>query len=116
MFPPRHLEKTFSKILEKFGIEVPRKDCQQVLSVKKDIQKITATDLDLCNTTTKPYLNESLCLCYRILWSKRKALFTMNKIRSYFISSETLREWCLNTEFFLVRIFPYSVRILENTE
>ena len=114
--PVRHLEKTFSKILEKFGIEVPRKDCHQVLSVKKDIQKITATDLDPCNTTIKPYLSESLCLYYRILWSKSKGLFTMSKIRNYFISSETLRERCLNTEFFLGRIFPYSVRIRENTE
>ena len=37
-----------------------RKDCQQVPSVKKDIQKITATDLDLLNTTIKLFLNESL--------------------------------------------------------
>ena len=27
-----------------------------------------------------------------------------------------LREKCPNTEFFLVRIFPYSVRVWENTE
>ena len=27
-----------------------------------------------------------------------------------------LREKCPNTEFFLVRIFPYSVRVRENTE
>ena len=51
-----------------------RKDCQQVLSVKKDIQEITATDLDFPNTTTKLYLNEILCPDYRILWSKSKAL------------------------------------------
>ena len=30
--------------------------------------------------------------------------------------SEALREKCPNTEFFLVRIFPYSARIWENTE
>ena len=41
-----------------------RKHCHQVLSVKKDIQKITATDLDLPNTTIKLYLNESLCSYY----------------------------------------------------
>ena len=45
-----------------------RKDFQQVLSVKKDIQKITSTDLDLPNTTIKLYLNKSLCPCYRISW------------------------------------------------
>ena len=27
-----------------------------------------------------------------------------------------LREKCPNMEFFLVRIFPYSVRVRENTE
>ena len=28
----------------------------------------------------------------------------------------TLREKCPDTEFFLVRIFPYSVRMRENTD
>ena len=55
--------------------------------MKKDIQKVTATDLDLPNTTIKLYLNESLCPYYRILWSKSKALFTMGKTHSYFISN-----------------------------
>ena len=107
--PASDLEKTFSKVLEKVGIDVPandidachrigeqgrvivkflrRKDCQQVLSVKKDIQKIIVTDLDLPNTTTKFYLNESLGPYYRFLMSKSKALFTMGKIHSYFISN-----------------------------
>ena len=106
--PASDLEKSFSKILGKVGMEVPAKGinachragrqgrvivkflrrnvCQQVLSVKKDIQKINATDLDLPNTTIKLYLNESLCPYYRILWSKSEALFTMGKIYSYFIS------------------------------
>ena len=30
--------------------------------------------------------------------------------------NDTLREKCPNTEFFLVRIFLYSVRIQENTD
>ena len=38
-----------------------RKYFQQVLSVKKDVQAITTTDLYLPNTTIKFYLNESLC-------------------------------------------------------
>ena len=81
--PANDLEKTFSKPFEEVGIKVPakdidaclpvgkprrvivkclrRKDCQQVFSVKKDIQKTTATNLDLPNTITKLYLNESLC-------------------------------------------------------
>ena len=74
------------RILEKVGMEVPakdidachrigkqgriivkflrRKDCQQVLGVKKDIQKITANDLALPSTAIKLYLNESLCPYY----------------------------------------------------
>ena len=50
----------------------------------------TATDFDLPNTTTKLYLNESLCPYYHILWSK-KALFTMGKTRSYFISNVSVK-------------------------
>ena len=68
-----------------------RKDCQQVLSVKKDILKINATDLDLPNTTIKLYLNESLCPYCRVLWSKSKALFTVDKIHSYFISNGSVK-------------------------
>ena len=59
--------------------------------MKKDIQRITATDLDLPNTTIKLYLNESLCPYYPILWSKSKALFTMDKIHSYFISNGSVK-------------------------
>ena len=40
------------RIIVKF---LRRKDYQRVLSVKMDIQKITATDLDLSNTTIKLY-------------------------------------------------------------
>ena len=111
--PASDSEKAFSKILEKVGMEVPAKDidachrvgkqgrvivkflrskdCQQIFSVKKDIQKIIATDLDLPNTTIKLYLNESLCPYYRIFWSKSKALFTMGKIHSYFISNGSVK-------------------------
>ena len=31
-------------------------------------------------------------------------------------TNQTLREKCPNTEFFLVRIFPYSVQMRENTD
>ena len=89
--PASDLEKTFSKILEKVGMKVPakdsdachrvgkhgrsivkflkRKDCQQVLSVKKDLQEITATDLDLPNTTIKLYLSKA---CVRYFFSNKK--------------------------------------------
>ena len=111
--PVSDLEKTFSKKFGESWDEVLGKDidachrvgkqgrvivkflrrkvCQLVLSVKKDIQKTTATDLDLPNTAIKLYLNESLCPYYRILWSKNRALFTMGKIHSYFISSGSVK-------------------------
>ena len=59
--------------------------------MKKDIQKTTATDLDLPNTTIKLYLNENLYPYYRILWWKNRALFTMGKIYSYFISNGSVK-------------------------
>ena len=71
--------------------EILKEDCQQVLSVKRDVQKITATDLDLPNNTIKLYLNENLCLYYRILCSKSKAIFTMGKTHSYFISNGSVK-------------------------
>ena len=111
--PASDLEKTFSNILEKVRMEVPakdidachrvgkqgrvivkflrKKDCQQILSVKKDIQKVNATDLDLPNTTIKFYLNESLCPSYGMLWSKSKTFFTLGKIHSYFISNGSVK-------------------------
>ena len=68
-----------------------RKHCQQVLSMKQDIHKITATDSDLPNNTLKLYWNKSYCPYYRILWSKSKALFTMGNIHSNFISNESVK-------------------------
>ena len=50
-----------------------RKDYKQVLQVKKDLNDITADDLDLPRGT-KIFLNQSLCPYYRILWSKTKRL------------------------------------------
>ena len=53
-----HRAGKLGRVIVKF---LRRKNCQQVLTVKKDTQKITSTDLDLPNTTIKLYLNESLC-------------------------------------------------------
>ena len=59
--------------------------------MKKGSQKIITSDLDLPNTTIKLYINEILCPYYRILWSKSKALFTVDKIHSYFISNGSVK-------------------------
>ena len=58
--------------------------------MKKDIQKIYATDSDLPNATIKLYL-KSLFPHYPIFWSKRKVLCTLGKIHSYFISNGSVK-------------------------
>ena len=59
--------------------------------MKNDIQMISVTDLDLPNNTIKLYLNQSLCPYYRILRSKSKALFAMDKMNSYLISNGSVK-------------------------
>ena len=51
------IEKDFDRTIVKFD---KRKDCQQVMRVKKDLKNMTFTDIDLPVGTTL-YLNESLC-------------------------------------------------------
>ena len=39
---------------------------------------------------TKIFVNQSLCLCYPILWSKTKRLQSMSKINGFFITGGTV--------------------------
>ena len=50
----------------KFG---KRKVSRQVLSVRKDLNKVKMSDIDLTEQSTL-YVNQSLCPYYRMLWSK----------------------------------------------
>ena len=50
-----------------------RKDCKQILKVKKDLRNLDMGDIDLPRGTTI-YINQSLCPYYRILRSKAKRL------------------------------------------
>ena len=52
----------------KFG---ERKVSRQVLSVRKDLNKVKMSDIDLTGQS-KFYINQSLCPYYRMLWSKIK--------------------------------------------
>ena len=52
----------------KFG---ERKVSRQVLSVRKDLNKVKMSDIDLTGQS-KLYINQSLCPYYRMLWSKIK--------------------------------------------
>ena len=59
-----------------------RKDCQHVWNVKKDLKKLTLEDLEL-PWNSKLFINRSLCLYYKMLWSKSKKLHSLSKIHSF---------------------------------
>ena len=75
------LGKNNDRVIVKF---TRRKDCKQVLQVKKDLKDLIADDLDLPRGT-KIFVNQSLCPYYRILWSKTKRLQSMGKIKFLYI-------------------------------
>ena len=101
--PDNELEETFCKIVGKVGVKISdrdieschlvgsqghtivkfsnRKDCQQLMKVKKDLSNLNLTDTDLGNT--KIFINQSLCLYYKLLWSKSKRLHAKKQIHSY---------------------------------
>ena len=54
------------------------KDCQQVLSVKKNLQKLKMEDIGLTGDN-KVSINHSLCPYSCVLWSKSKVLLNMGK-------------------------------------
>ena len=66
----------------KFG---ERKVSRQVLSVRKDLNKVKMSDIDLTGQSTL-YINQSLCPYYRMLWSKTKTLYKKRKIDSFYVS------------------------------
>ena len=67
-----------------------RKDCKQVLKVKKDLRDLNMDSLDLPRGT-KVYINQSLCPYYRILWLKAKRLQNIGSIDNFYISSGTIK-------------------------
>ena len=81
------LGKNNDRVIVKF---TRRKDCKQVLQVKKDLKDLTADDLDLPRGT-KIIVNQRLCPYCCILWSKTKRLRKMGKINSFFMSGGTVK-------------------------
>ena len=81
------LGKNNDQVIVKF---TRRKDCKQVLQVKKDLKDVTADHLHL-PWGTKIFMNQSLCPDYPILWSNTKRLQSMGKITSFFISVGTVK-------------------------
>ena len=40
---------------------------------------------------TRLFVNQSLCSCYRVLWSKSRKLLSMGKINNFHISNGTIK-------------------------
>ena len=92
--PSNHIEachrvnKKIATVIVKFS---RRKDCQQVLAVKKDLRKIKMEDVGLPGQN-KLFINKNLCPYYKVLWSKSKKLHSLGKINSFFfISGDTIK-------------------------
>ena len=67
-----------------------RKDCDQVLSVKRDLRKIKLEDIGLRGSNSI-FINPSLCPYYRMLWSKSKRLLDLGKINNFYVSSGKIK-------------------------
>ena len=81
------LGKNNDRVIVKFTC---RKDCKQILKVKKDLRNLDKEDIDLPRGT-KIYINQSLCSYYRILWLKAKRLQNIGSIDNFYISSGTIK-------------------------
>ena len=80
------MTKKNDRVIVKFS---RRKDCQRVLSVKKNLQKLKMEDIGLTGDK-KVFINYSLCPCYRVLWSKSNIL-NMGKINRLMVSNGTVK-------------------------
>ena len=67
-----------------------RKVSRQVLSVRKDLNKVKMSDIDLTGQSTL-YISQSLFPYYRMLWSKTKILYQKGKIDSFYVSNGNIK-------------------------
>ena len=106
------LEETVRDVFKKIGVEIDerdvqachrlkekertivkfvnRKDCLQILRVKKDLKSLEPTELDFPENT-KIFINESLCPYYRGIWNKCKKLRAIQKIHQFYTISGLIR-------------------------
>ena len=82
-----HRLKEKKRTIVKF---VNRKDCLQILRVKKDLKSLDPTELDFPENT-KIFINESLCPYYRGIWNKCKKLRAIQKIHQFYTISGLIR-------------------------
>ena len=67
-----------------------QKDCEQIISVKKNLKKIKMQDIGLTGNHSI-FINTNLCPYYRMLWSKCKRLHELGNITNFYISSGTIK-------------------------
>ena len=106
------LEETVRRVFKKIGVEineqnvptchhlkekertivefVNRKNCLQILRVKKELKFLDLTQLDFPENT-KIFINESLCPCYKGICSKCKKLTAIQKIHQFYTISGLIR-------------------------
>ena len=67
-----------------------RKDCQQIMKVKKDLRNMDLSETSL-PVNTNLFVNESLCSYYNCLWSSCKKLKMSNKIYCFYTVNGTIK-------------------------
>ena len=75
------------KIIVKF---LRRKDCDQVMSVKRGLRKVKLEDIRLRGSNSIS-INPSLCPYDRTLWFKSERLVDLGKINNFYISSGKIK-------------------------
>ena len=65
-----------------------RKDCQQILPVRKDLKNVNMVYVGLPENT-RLFVTQSSCSYYRVLKSKK--LLSMGKINNFHISNSTIK-------------------------
>ena len=106
------LEETVRRVFKKIGVEIDerdfqachclkgkerrivkfvnRKDCLQILRVKKELKSLDPTELDFPENT-KIFINESLCPYYRGIWNKCKKLRAIEKTHQFYTMNSLIR-------------------------
>ena len=69
---------------------VNRKDCTNILRVKKDLKQLDPTKLSFTEGT-KIFINESLCPYYRGIWNKCKKLRGNQKLHQFYTINGVVR-------------------------
>ena len=81
------IKKNSSRVIVKFSL---RKDCEQIISAKKDLKKVKTQDIGLTDNESI-FINTSLCPYYRMLWPKCIRLHELGDITNFYISSGTIK-------------------------